>query len=86
MIGTMGEELKLMIGMVGGLELFDEVLVIVCVERVIFFEDIVTGVQVWDIYWQVRLVWGESASNHDVYVVVDIDYIFCILVDWFVEV
>ena len=50
LIGTTGEESKLWIGMVGGLELSDEALAIACAGRVTSPEDIATGVQVRDTY------------------------------------
>lgn len=85
LIGTTGEESKLMTGMVGGLELSDEALAIACAGRVTSPEDIATGVRVRDTYRQARAARGEPASNHDVYVAVDTDYVFRIPADRLAE-
>ncbi len=85
LIGTTGEESKLMTGMVGGLELSDEALAVACAGRVTSPEDIATGVHVRDTYRQARAARGEKASNHDVYVAVDTDYMFRIPTDRFAE-
>lgn len=64
LIGTTGEESKMMTAPVGRLELSDEVLAVAI------------GKHVRDNYRQARAARGEQVSNYDVYGAVDTDYMF----------